>query len=232
MTATPASAAVRDMLASIKPGTQGVLDPVAWLVLADAYEEAGDDAQARHCRMCSELPGAEKAVPGMLERKIPGLMITDAEVTLQGVEITYTRDGEVRRELLDEMAVRELVDLTSPVSLRLAGWHHLIGNPEVNWGTYEGHPAVIGRFYRYFILGVIAPRDPNLATRAEEERLRIKYQTRDIVPDSLTKVGANPRFPGKRAVTIRCYDCSRERTIATQDLFQVRRCSRCQSYRR
>ena len=68
------------------------------------------------------------------------------------------------------------------------------------------------------------------ALDATQAALIERYPDADIVEDSLLpSEESDPLgpFAGKQTIVIRCCECSEERQIATQDLFQVRRCKPC-----
>lgn len=67
-----------------------------------------------------------------------------------------------------------------------------------------------------------------------EADLIARYPDAKIVPDSLLpseESDPNGPFAGKQTIEIVCCDCGAIRQIATQDLFQVRRCVPCTKLR-
>src|SRR5262245_32056148 len=68
-------------------------------------------------------------------------------------------------------------------------------------------------------------QDP--AMQEAERQLIAKYPLVNIQPGSLRGAGERPEHPGKRTVVILCGRCSRERVLATSDLFHVRYCESC-----
>jgi hypothetical protein len=66
------------------------------------------------------------------------------------------------------------------------------------------------------------------ATLAEAERLLVeKYPHINIKPGSLQPAGRRPEFGNKRTLVILCSTCSKERVLATSDLFHVSHCRDC-----
>jgi hypothetical protein len=68
-------------------------------------------------------------------------------------------------------------------------------------------------------------QDP--AMQQAERQLVAKYPLVNIKPGSLRGAGERPEHPGKRTVVLLCGRCSRERVLATSDLFHVRYCESC-----
>jgi hypothetical protein len=74
-------------------------------------------------------------------------------------------------------------------------------------------------------LQTVPVQDP--AMQNAERQLVAKYPLVNIKPGSLRGAGERPEHPGKRTVVILCGRCSRERVLATSDLFHVRYCADC-----
>jgi hypothetical protein len=74
-------------------------------------------------------------------------------------------------------------------------------------------------------LQTVPGQDP--AMQNAERQLVAKYPLVNIKPGSLRGAGGRPEHPGKRTVVILCGRCSRERVLATSDLFHVRYCADC-----
>jgi hypothetical protein len=68
-------------------------------------------------------------------------------------------------------------------------------------------------------------QDPALA--AAEAELVQRYANRQIKTGSLRPAGAVSGFGHKRTVIIKCFDCGRDRVVATSDLFHVGKCGTC-----
>jgi hypothetical protein len=68
-------------------------------------------------------------------------------------------------------------------------------------------------------------QDPTM--QEAERQLVAKYPLVNIKPGSLRGAGERPEHPGKRTVVLLCGRCSRERVLATSDLFHVRYCESC-----
>jgi len=79
-------------------------------------------------------------------------------------------------------------------------------------------------------LQTVPVQDP--AMQEAERQLIAKYPLVNIQPGSLRGAGERPEHPGKRTVVLLCGRCSRERVLATSDLFHVRYCADCSKVER
>src|SRR5262245_20364530 len=70
------------------------------------------------------------------------------------------------------------------------------------------------------------------AMQEAERQLVARYSLVNVKPGSLRGAGERPEHPGKRTVVILCGRCSRERVLATSDLFHVRYCPDCSKVER